>query len=339
MTAASRAKIAFVPLIENQRCALQPDASGYAYIAFASHSDQGAYHGWVFAYNTNTLGPKPRPVIFNDTPNGSQGGIWESGAPPSVDANGNIYVASGNGTFDGVSGWGDTLLKLRPASVGLTVLDSFTPYDQATLDSFDLDFGSGGVLLLPDSAGTSLHPHLAIAVGKEGKLYLVDRDNLGEYSPPPGPDKVVNTLALLSGIFATPAYWQGSIYVANKQDVLRAFSLAALANGAQSPAPTSSSTEIFGFPGVTPAISANGSSNGIVWVLDASGYQANNGAGQPAVLHAYDTTNLANELYNSTQRSGDTAGNAVKFTVPAVIDGKVYVGTQTELSVYGLIAP
>jgi hypothetical protein len=332
--------VSFVPLIQNQRCGLQL-AGGYLYIAFASHGDQGAYHGWVLAYATAALGQNSVPLTFNATPNGSQAGIWQSGAPPSVDASGNIFVATGNGSFsatssDPPSDWGDTAFKLSPAQSGLTVLDSFTPFEQQQLNANDLDLGSGGVLVLPDQAGTAPPPHLAIAVGKEGKLYILDRDSLGGFAAPPGPDRIVNTLVLSSRIFSTPIYWQGTLYVAANGANLQAYPMASLAAGLPAIAPVSQSSETFSFPGATPVISANGSLNGIIWVLNVSGFSGT-GTARLAVLHAYDATNLATELYSSSQRSGDGAGGAVKFSVPTVANGKVYVGTQTEVSVYGLL--
>lgn len=332
--------VSFVPLLQNQRSGLQL-AGGYLYIAFASHGDQGGYHGWVLAYATATLGQNSVPVAFNTTPNGSQGGIWQSGAAPSVDASGNVFVAIGNGSFSATSSappsdWGDTGPKLSPAQSGLRVLDSFTPFEQQQLNLNDLDLGSGGVLLLPDQAGTTLHPHLAIVVGKEGKLYILDRDSLGGFAAPPGPDRIVNTLVLSSRIFSTPIYWQGTLYVAANGANLQAYPMASLVGGLPAIAPVSQSSEAFSFPGATPVISANGSLDGIIWVLNVSGFSGT-GTARLAVLHAYDATNLATELYNSSQRSGDAAGGAVKFSVPTVANGKVYVGTQTEVSVYGLL--
>jgi hypothetical protein len=323
--------VPFVAQIANQRAGLQL-SSGYVYIAFASHGDQGAYHGWVLAYSASAPA-SVAPVVFNDTPNGEEGGIWLGAAAPSVDSSGDIYVASGNGSFDSSHDWGDSLLKLSSATSGLGVLDSFTPSIQAFLDSNDFDFGTGGVLLLPNSAGTVPHPHLAVAVDKDGNVYLANRDNLGGYTLG-GPDHVVNKIALGTPLYSTPTYWQNSstswLYLCGDNDPLQAYAFSAFANGgATTFTPTS---ESFPFPGTTPVISANGTNGGIVWALDNSAFAAS----RPAVLHAYDATNLGTELYSSATVRSDAAGGAVKFTVPTVFNGKVYVGTQTEISVYGL---
>jgi hypothetical protein len=332
----SNGSIAFVPLIQNQRAGLQLSGpGGHLYIAFASHGDQGAYHGWVLAYTATAL--STLPTVFNDTPTlalSEQGGIWMAGAAPSLDAAGNIYVASGNGSFDSSNDWGDSLLKLSPATSGLAVLDSFTPSIQALLDTGHLDFGTGGVLLLPDSAGTVLHPHLAIAVDKDGNVYLADRNNLGGYTLG-GPDRVVNKIALGTPLYSTPTYWQNSsanwLYVSGDGNPLQALSFSAFANGGAATF-TSQTRESFALPGTTPVISANGMNGGIIWTLDNSAFASS----RPAVLHAYDATNLGTELYSSATVGNDAAGGAVKFTVPTVFNGKVYVGTQTEISVYGL---
>ncbi len=251
-----------------------------------------------------------------------------------MDAAGDIYVASGNGSFDSSNDWGDSLLKLSPATSGLAVLDSFTPSIQAFLDSQDFDFGSGGVLLLPDSAGTVLHPHLANAVDKEGNVYLADRNNLGGYTLG-GPDHVVNKIAIGTRLYSTPTYWQNSstswLYICGDGTPLQAYNFSAFANG-EAATLTSQTTESFTFPGTTPVISANGMNGGTIWTLDNSAFASS----MPAVLHAYDATNLRAELYSSATVRSDAAGGAVKFTVPTVFNGKVYVGTQTEISVYGL---
>jgi hypothetical protein len=331
-----RGNVAFDALVENQRAALQL-FGGQVYMAFASNGDQGAYHGWLLAYDAATLA---QTAVFNTTPDGSAGGIWQSGAALSVDAaSGNVFLGVGNGTFDADSStapntdYGETLLQLSVSPGAFSILGSFTPYDQAILTTADNDFASTGVLLLPDAAGSSLQPHLALIGGKAGYLYLVDRDHLGGYTSG-GPDNVVQKVNLNGALFGTPAYWNGTnngtIYVAPSGQPLEAF---AMTNGILASSPSSQSAQTFAFPPPSPVISSDGTHNGVVWVLDNSGYAA----GQPTVLHAYDATNLSNELYNSTQKKGDAAGPAVKFTVPTVANGKVYVGTQNEITVYGLL--
>ena len=220
-------------------------------------------------------------------------------------------------------------------------VDYFTPWNQGTLDGGDTDVGSGGVLLLPDQAGN--HTHELVEAGKEGTMYLIDRDQMTAgnlhycVSNCNNMDsQIVQELQqAVGGMWSAPAYWNGTVYMGGSGDNVKAFSIS---SGAVNATPTSLTAGRFGFPGPTPSVSANGNTGGIVWVIDASGYgppEQNNAT--PAILHAYDASNLGNELYNSTQAANnrDTAGNAVKFTVPTIANGKVYIGTETELDVYG----
>jgi hypothetical protein len=309
--------------------------NGVVYISFASHGDTGPYHGWIIGYDAQTL---QQVAVFNTTPNGGSGGIWMSGAAPASDAAGNVYVSIGNGTFaleDSQSpAYGDTVLRLSTAS-GLVVADFFTPWNQDVLDYMDLDLGSGGVVLLPDQSG--IHPHLMVTAGKEGKIYLIDRDNLGSYQRCGSTcDDVVQVMppGTIGGSFGSPAYFSNRIYYQGADDVLKAFQLSA---GLLSVRPVSKSATPFGFPGSTPSISANGTSNAIAWVLQVDAYASEGG---PAILHAYDALDLSNELYASDQAGPrDELDGAVKFTVPTVANGRVYVGTQTSLAVFGLLPP
>jgi hypothetical protein len=224
-----------------------------------------------------------------------------------------------------------TVLKL---SATATVLDWFTPHDYAALSSADIDLGSAGPLVLPDQTGS--HPHLVIGSGKPGYFYLLDRDDMGHFRAQDDSQIVQsvtvqpNASGIISGLFASPAYWNGRVYVAAVSDALKAFTLG---SGMLSASPVSQSTHVFTYPGATPSISSNGASSGIVWVIEGAGYTP----ASPAVLHAYDAMDLTRELYTSSQASGgrDTAGRAVKFAVPSVVGGHLYVGTQTELDVYG----
>ena len=302
---------------------------GNVYIGFASHCDSRPWHGWVFAYNAATLA---QTAVFNATPNGFDGGIWMSGAGIAADSNANIFVATGNGTFNSTD-FSDSILKLVLSGGTLPLSDYFTPYNQATLDGPDNDLGSGGVLLLPDQPGT--YPHELVQAGKEGTIYLINRDQMTKnnqhYCSGCSSDaEIVQELpSAVGGMWSMPAYWNGTVYFWGADDALKAY---ALSNG-QLGSVISSSTLKLGFPGATPSVSANGNTNGIVWAIDSS----QQGWG-PAVLHAYDATNVATELYNSAQMgTRDQAGNAVKFTVPVVVNGRVYIGTSTELDVYGLL--
>jgi hypothetical protein len=302
--------------------------NGVIYVGFASHGDIPPFHGWLLAYDARTL---KQTAVYNVTPNGRLGGLWESGCGPSVDAEGNLYVATANGTFDASAGgpdYGDSVVKLDRAS--LKVLDWFTPLNQATLNAIDQDLGSGGPMLLPDQPG--LHPRLLVVAGKEGRIYLLDRDNLGHYGLIA--DAAVQELVgqINPNVLSTPAYWRENIYYASQDDTLKMFRLN---NGLLSPSPVAVSQASFGYAGATPSISANGATAGIVWVIDTSALSN----GGPAQLRAYDATNVSQELYDSTQvGSRDTPGTANKFAVPTVINGKVYVGTATELDVFGLLA-
>jgi hypothetical protein len=326
--------VTFDPLKQNQRPGLLL-AGGVVYISSASHCDISPYHAWVFGYNASTLA---QVAVWNSTPNGGLGGIWQGGGGPASDLTG-IYFATGNGTFDvntGGQDWGDSILKVgSPAAGTLPVLTHFTPFNQDVLAQDDTDLGSGGVVLLPDLPAGSAHQHLLVECGKEGTVYLVDRDNMGGFNATT--DQVVQELpGATGGIWGMPAYWNNTVYFGAQYDNLKAFSFNAGNSGLLSTSAVSYSPESFAFPGPTPSISANGTGNGIVWAIQTDAY----GSEGSAVLHAYDATNLANELYNSTQNgASDTPGPAVKFAAATVARGKVYVGTATQLAVYGLRPP
>ena len=264
-------------------------------------------------------------ATFNDTANGGEGGIWMSGGGLAADSSGAIYAQTGNGTFNPRSGgYGDSIIKLSP---GLRVLDYFTPSNQAALGARDADLGSGAPMLVPGQAAGK--PRLLVGGGKDGTLFTVDRDKMGHFTPKANP--AASTLSAGKPVFAAPAYYDGSVYLASVGDMLKQYKVV---DGALA-APASESATAFGYPGASPAISADGDSGGIVWALQNSGTR---GAPGPAVLHAYAAINLADELYNSNQAGArDPSGPAVKFAVPTVANGKVYVGTQGGLTAYGLL--
>ncbi len=306
-------------------------SNGVVYLGFASHCDIGPYHGWVLGYDAASLA---QVAVYNTTPDGGLGGVWMAGDGLAADASGNIYYSTGNGTYDLSTphpNYGDSVQKLSGAGgTPIPVLDYFTPYNQDVLNQNDWDLGSGGVLLLPDQPGT--YPHLLVTAGKEGKIYLIDRDDMGQYNP--NADQCLQTLpgaiggGAGDGSWTTPAYFGGAVYYGASDDVLKAFSLS---NGLLSTSPATESAEAFAWPGASPVVSANGSTEGIVWALQKA---------SPAVLHAYDASDLAIELYNSNQAASgrDHPGPGVKFAAPAVANGKVYVGTQGAVDVYGLIS-
>lgn len=314
--------ITFNALTQNQRPGLAL-VNGVVYVAWASHGDNPVYYGWLVGYNTSTLA---QTAAFNDDPNAGFGGIWMSGGAPAADSSNNLYVITGNGNFDGTTQFGDSFLKLSSGN-SIGVLSFFAPSDQGSLNSGDLDLGSGGAAILIDQPSGPV-PHLIIGGGKEGTLYLLNRDALGGNTPTDS-GAVQTFSAGGNRIFATPAFWQNTVYLGPITDHLKAFTFDPT-KGTFTTAPASQSPgTTFAFPGTTPSVSSQGTSNGVVWTIE----YVKSGA---AVLHAYDATNLGTELWNSSTNSADQAGQAVKFTVPTIANGKVYVGTAGEISVYGL---
>jgi hypothetical protein len=319
--------VAFDPGTHYQRCALLL-VGGVVYVGIGSNAESNSdNHGWIVGYEASDLS---LTMTFCASPNDNWGSVWQSGGGLSSDSAGYVYGETANGTFDvdtGGSDYGDSALKLD--STG-KVIDYFTPYNQAALSSADIDFGAANPVVLPDQSGPVSHELLAS--GKPGILYLINRDNMGRFQK--GSDSQIvqsvsafpNTSGVTSGIFMSPAYWNQNVYVSGIGDSVQAFSLSA---GKLSTSPTSQTSMQFSFPGATVSVSSNGGAAGIVWVLDGGG----------GVLYAYDATNLATELYDTSQASAgrDTPGQPVKFAVPTVANGHVYVGTQTELDVYGLL--
>jgi hypothetical protein len=309
--------VQFVAKLANQRPALLL-ANGMIYVAFASNCDLGKYHGWLLAYDALTLAQR---AVFNATPNGSAGGIWQSGNGPAATSVGKIFIGIGNGTFDGTTDYGDSFVKLGPK---LHVLDYFTPSNENTLDVTDQDAGITGAVLLPDPT------YEVIGGVKSGRFYLLSRGPMGKFCFTCNDSQAVGILDLTSSIFDVPAYALGKVYIGAAGARLRAWQIA---NGRLSAFAVARSANAFGYPGTSPSISSDSGLHPIVWALDVSGFDD----GDPAVLHAYRADDLT-ETYNSTEAgSRDTAGPGVKFTVPTVANGKVYVGTQTELDVYGLL--
>jgi hypothetical protein len=332
-----RGRVSFNARWELQRAGLLL-LDGVVYISWASYGDIGPYHGWVIGYTANGL----RQVsAFNDTPNGEEGGIWMGGGGPAADTNHNIFLAIGNGTFSankkGGRDFGDSVVKLS-ARNALAVADYFSPFNQAFLSANDLDLGSGGVLLLPNQPGP--HPHLLVTTGKNGTLYLIDRDNMSRFNRKT--DAIVQEIPhAVATAYSTPAYFNGTIYdvgaayLGNPDTGAQVLTAWPLINGRVTSTPTFGSYP-YGYPGATPSVSASGTTNGIVWTLDNGG----SGGSLPAILRAYNANNINVELYDSAQAGvRDLAGPAVKFTVPTVVNGKVYVGGQGTLTIYGLLPP
>jgi hypothetical protein len=313
------------PQLENQRSGLA-FVNGAVYIAWASHEDNGGYYGWIVGYTYNGSAFTQGPVL-NVTPNATQGGIWMSGGAPAADANGNLYLITGNGIFDANSStapnndYGDSFLQL---SSSLGVLTYFAPSDEETDYTEDQDFGAGGSALVLNLSSGPLQ-HLVLGGGKDGHLYLLNGDSMGGF----GDANARQELMLGSGIFSTGAFWNNTYYVGAAGPALSAYSFNP-STDLLGTTPASSSPVAFGWPGATPAVSASGtSSNGIVWALNSHLYCTPQSSGcGPAVLYAFDAANLATELWNSSMVAADAAGNAVKFATPTVANGKVYVGTR-----------
>jgi len=322
--------ITFDTRYQMQRAALLL-SKGVVYIGWASLCDFGPYHGWLLGYNATTL---QRASSFLTTPNGQRGGLWASGNGPAADGAGNVYVITANGTFDANSGgadYGDTYIKLSYASGSPKVTDYFTPYTQAILGgALDLDLGSGGPLLVPNAA--SAPEQLILGTGKDGILYLLNRNNMGKFSPSDN-NQIVQSIpgAALDGLWGNTAYWNEEVYIWGLKDVLKSFRLD---RGLLSLAPVAEGTLVSTYPSPTPSVSSNGNANGIVWAVRTNLNQS----GGPAILEAVDAANVSRLLYTSTTNpTRDKAGPAIRFSVATVANGKVYLGTETELDVYGLL--
>lgn len=362
-TGSVNGEVFFNALRQSQRAALTL-VNGVVYVASASNDDIGPYHGWVLGYNATTL---QNVAAWNDTPNGTEGGIWQSGAGLVSDSNGDLYFCTGNGTFtkpayDGTTGsyingaYGDSCVKLAVDSVyntaanqnsngwGLKVANYFTPFNQAYLDTVDGDLGSGGILLLPDSAGSAAHPHLLVFAGKEGRLYLVDRDQMGQFNS--SADQVVQELANAFGTsttgilasFDTAGYYNGVFYYMAAQggkvgalEPGMSFTIAGGSFTASLHTPDS-----MAYSGASPIISGTGSKdpNAIVWCLSSALVP-----GGDSQLNAYDASHFNQEIYTSAQAadSRDAVGLTCHFALPTVANGRVYLGTKTNLLVYGLL--
>ena len=308
--------------------------NGVVYTSWGSHCDGGPYAAWVIGYNETTLA---QVNVLNLTPNGSEGGIWAAGSGLAADANGNLYLLTGNGTFDTTltagglpnkGDYGNAFVKISTASGTLAVTDYFTMSNTTSESNGDVDLGSGGLMLLPqlnDPQGTARS--LVVGAGKDSNIYVLDESNLGKFSP--SADSIYQQMssALPGGVWSSPAWFNGTLYYGDQGQQLKAFHFA---NGLfQTPA-SSHSAHSFVYPGATPSISANGTSNGIVWAAENT---------SPATLHAYDATDLSKELYNSNQAANgrDHFGSGNKFIVPTVVNGKVYVGTTNGVGALGLL--
>jgi hypothetical protein len=310
-------------------------SNGTIYTSWTSHCDNAPYGGWIITYAQSSL---TRNGVLNIAANSSSGpAIWMAGGGPAVDASGNIYLLSANGAFETTldgngfpssQDYGNSFLKISNAGAGLNVLDYFTMSNEVAESNGDRDLGSGGELLLPDMMdSTNTVRHLMVGAGKDGNIYVVDRDAMGKFNANSNGNYQTLNGALPGGIWSTPAYFNGTLYYGDVSGTLKAFAIASAKLGA---VPQSQSATQFIYPGTAPSVSANGSANGIVWAHENA---------STAVLHAYDATNLAHELYNSNMAAAnrDQFGTGNKYITPTVADGKVFVGTTNAVAVFGVL--
>jgi len=310
--------------------------NGTIYTSWTSHCDVQPYTGWIIAFAETTL---VRSAVLNVAPNSGGRGpaIWMSGGGPAADAAGNIYLLTANGVFEttldaqdfpNAQDYGNSFLKISTTGGTLSVADYFTMSNEVAESAGDVDLGSGGAMLLPDlTDATQTVRHLMIGAGKDGNIYVVNRDSMGKFSASGNNIWQQLSGAVPSGIWSTPAYFNGTVYYGDVGDTLKAF---AVTNAKLSSSPQSQSATQFTYPGTAPSVSANGTSNAILWAHENT---------NPAVLHAYDATNLAHELYNSNQAANnrDQFGAGNKFITPTIADGKVFVGTTAGVAVFGLL--
>ena len=340
----------FDPLWENQRPGLAL-VNGVVYVAWASHGDTSVWHGWVVGFNTSNLSISAR---WNDTLNavsgetGCRGGIWMSGGAPAIDKDNNIYVLTGNGAYDGMGSFGDSFVKL--STPGLNVVDWFTPFNENAMQSVDADLGASGTSVLFDQ---TTGPSYMVGGSKNGVIYVVDRTNMGHKNSTT--DAIVQEWTADGKSFSTPAFWNNTLYYFGIQfgtDHPGEMFPFDTGMGMFAQTPSKSTTSRYRFNGATPSISASSpTTNGILWALETGSHGTDHLAALagPAVLHAYDATDISKELYSSATNASDQAGNAVKFTVPTIANGKVYVPTRGnddtegggtifgQVDVYGLI--
>jgi hypothetical protein len=336
--------------------------AGKIFVSFASHEDATPYHGWLIGYRAANV--QQQIAVFMSTPNGvngADGGMWIGGGAPAVDAGGDLYVATGNGVFDEdtsspESDYGDSVVRLHAITgstsngSSLSVAGYFTPYDQAKLAADDDDLGSGAPVLFPAQTGSG-PVNLLVQMGKEGILYLIDRDNMGEYNPVNNSQIVQSFRGSVNGLWGTPVLWRNNLYINGQRDYLKQYTFNP-STELFTETITSETTQLFGYPGPQLSLSAQAANHAILWAVDSTAYGYSNwnlsgcaasplpaGCAGPTVLHAYNPANLANEYWNSTMAANnrDQAGNAVKFATPTVANGKVYVGTMTEVDVYGVL--
>ena len=313
----------FNGLLQKQRASLLLE-NGVIYSSWSGHCDKNAFHGYVMAHDAKTL---DLMSVFNTTPNGSGASFWNGGAGPASDAQGGIYVVSANGDIGGIltpGSFDEQVLRLGQAPL-MTALDGFTPFNKETLNADDLDLGSSGALILPDSAGSAAHPHLVFTSGKEGRMYLLDREALGGVQNGSDSRALASLPVLSTHTFGTAAYFNGAIYVAPEKSPMFEFPIS---NAYLSPSPTAQTSDTIAALGATPSVSANGNQSGIVWI------SVFNDGGE---LLAYDANGLA-KLYDSNAQPDAPTYVFTEFTTPTIADGKVFIPCTVGLALYGEVA-
>ncbi len=351
----SGGQLTFSPLWENQRSALDY-YNGYVYFGYAAHGDNGPWHGWVFAYNATTLA---QSAVLCLSPNDVGAGVWAAGAGLPIDDDapgGRMFIVTGNGAatttyppFKESDDLGESVIDINLANGGLTPTDAFTSFNYETLNSHDWDLGSGGLLMVPDQQGAT--PHELVQAGKEGRITVLNRDNLGGYAA--GASSNTNALQDIApyvppansttcpampgqitqgcGFWNTPAYWNGNVYLWGEYNSPMMFTMN---SGVMNTTPSSTDTAVTSnFPSPSFSISSDGTSNGIAWAVRSDQFNTDG----PAVLYAWDANDLSQPIYESdTNSARDSAGPANKFSIPVVTNGKVYVAAHGEVDVYGL---
>jgi hypothetical protein len=348
-------QIAFDPTVELQRLALS-EVNGSLLVGWGSYSDWGVYHGWLMAFDPSTL---KLEAVFNPTTqfqqvddangpsdHGGGGSFWAGGAGPAIDANGNIFLNTANGSFNADSGgpnYGDTMLRLNLTGNTFQVMDWFTPSSKACMDFDDLELGSGGVALLPTdfTNGASL----AVAYSKEGRLFLVNTSTMGKFNS--AGDQIVQEFMIGSvtcsdpptidtegsgwnRLYGNASYWNGNLYAGASNSVLKQYTFQ---DGQLNPTPFATSPTSYGMRGANTVVSSNGTSNGIVWA-----YEKNTNSNNQGILHAYDATSISKELWNSNMNSGrDALGTGIAFATPVVVDGRVIVAYDKRVGIFGLL--
>jgi hypothetical protein len=324
--------VVFDPKQYKERAALLL-LNGVIYTSWASHCDFNPYTAWIMGYNQTTLA---QTSVLNLTPNGDEGSIWQSGGGLAADPQGNIYALIANGTFDTTldangfpnkQDYGNGFVKVSTAGGTLKVADYFNMLDTVSESGADADLGSGGAMVLPDlNYGTASTLNLAIGAGKDGNIYVVNRNNMGKFSSTS--NNVYQELpgAVPNGVWGVHAYFNNTVYHCDQNSTLKSFSIT---NGKLATTPIHTGAS-FTYPGVLPSVSANGVSNGIVWAIENTG---------TAVLHAFAANDLTQELYNSNQAANgrDHFGGGNKFITPMIADGKVFAATSNSVAVFGIL--